>query len=276
MAQSETQQRLVEQHLGLVRAQVAEVIRQTGLPSTIEFEDLVGFGTQGLIEAAQRYQPERGASFATFAYYRIRGAIYDGLRSYGWLNRREYARLREQERLDAYLQSRSDAESSQGVRSLEDDVAALADALDGAATVFVASLEAEQLEREADPGPSPHEQVAQDELATALRNAIAELPPQERAIIEAFYFQDRSLKDAGGDLGVSKSWACRVHAQAIERLRKKLSGYAEDAAAGRKTERGAQASARSAKTVSEPDGVRGPLAGPRGGLRPGRGPAKGG
>ena len=55
-----------------------------------------------------------------------------------------------------------------------------------------------------------------------MRAALRELPAQERAIVEAFYFKDRNLQDAGRDLGVSKSWASRLHAAAIDKLRRRL------------------------------------------------------
>jgi RNA polymerase sigma factor for flagellar operon FliA len=222
MATTEEQRRLVEKHLGLVRVQASDILKTSGLPASIEFDDLVSFGTQGLIEAAQRFEPERGAAFPTFAYYRVRGAIYDGLRSFGWVNRRQYAKLREQERVDAYLQSHSERTGAAGRGSLEDEVAALAEALDGAATVFVTSLEAEGRPEEADGRPGADEVIALGELSETVRAALRELPQQERAIVEAFYFKDRNLQDAGRDLGVSKSWASRLHAAAIDKLRRRL------------------------------------------------------
>jgi RNA polymerase sigma factor FliA len=229
MATTKEQRTLVERHLGLVRAQASDIMKSTGLPASIEFDDLVSFGTQGLIEAAQRFQPERGAVFPTFAYYRVRGAIFDGLRSFGWLNRRDYARLRERERAEAYLQSCSERAASTPPASLEDTVAALADALDGVATVFVTSLEAEQAAEQADLRPGADEAIAAGQLGQAVRDALRDLPDQERAIVEAFYFKDRNLQDAGRDLGISKSWASRVHAAAIDKLRRRL-GPATEAA----------------------------------------------
>jgi RNA polymerase sigma factor for flagellar operon FliA len=222
MATTQEQRRLVDKHLGLVRAQAAEIMQSSGLPASIEFDDLLSFGTQGLIEAAQRFQPERGATFPTFAYYRVRGAIFDGLRTFGWVNRREYARLREQERVDAYLQSHGERAATAAPGTIEDAVAALAEALDGAATVFVTSLEAESGPEEADARPGADDALAFGELSHAVREAIRELPAQERAVVEAFYFKDRNLQDAGRDLGVSKSWASRLHAAAIDKLRVRL------------------------------------------------------
>ncbi|MBI5479208.1 MAG: sigma-70 family RNA polymerase sigma factor [Deltaproteobacteria bacterium] len=232
MATTEEQRRLVEKHLGLVRAQASDIMQSAGLPASIEFDDLVSFGTKGLIEAAQRFQPERGAAFATFAYYRVRGAIFDGLRSFGWVNRREYARLREQERVDAYLQSHSERTAGAGPARLEDQVAARAEALGGAATVFVTSLEAEARPDAADERPGADEVIALGELSETVRAALRELPPQERAIVEAFYFKDRNLQDAGRDLGVSKSWASRLHAAAIDKLRRRLARADEAAPPG--------------------------------------------
>src|SRR5678816_4829945 len=94
-------QRLVDANVPFVRSIAAKVKEQ--LPREIEFDDLVAYGTQGLIEAAERYDPIHGTAFTTFSYYRIRGAIYDGLRGIGWVPRGEYARIRFEERSNAYL-----------------------------------------------------------------------------------------------------------------------------------------------------------------------------
>jgi RNA polymerase sigma factor for flagellar operon FliA len=217
MPVTEDRRRLVEDHLGLVRAQAADIVK--GLPQSIEFDDLVAYGTTGLCEAAERFEPARGLSFSTFAYYRIRGAIYDGLRSSGWLRRREYARVRERERVDAYLQSQADrAAPGDG---LEGEVTGLADALAGVATIFVASLEAEAADPVAD-GPAPGDALELRELGAAVRTAIAGLPEQERRIVEEAYFGGKNLLEAGAGLGISKSWASRVHASAIDHLRQAL------------------------------------------------------
>jgi len=94
------QKRLVEDHIPFVRS-IARKLREQ--VTMVEFDDLVGFGMQGLIEAGQRFDDRHGVAFTTFAYYRVRGAMFDGLRSMGWLPRSEYARLRLEERANAYL-----------------------------------------------------------------------------------------------------------------------------------------------------------------------------
>src|SRR5687768_1326045 len=92
---------LAEQYMPYVRS-IAGKIKKT-VAKEIEFEDLVEYGMIGLLEAADRYDPSHGANFMTFAYYRIRGAIYDGLRGMGWMSRSEYAKARFEERANEFL-----------------------------------------------------------------------------------------------------------------------------------------------------------------------------
>ena len=99
-------QRLVDDNLPFVRGIAAKV--KEGLAKEIEYDDLVAYGTQGLIEAAKRYDPSHGVAFTTFAYYRVRGAMYDGLRGMGWIPRGEYAKHRADERAGTFVQSLSD------------------------------------------------------------------------------------------------------------------------------------------------------------------------
>src|SRR5512135_235016 len=91
------------------RATAAKVKEQ--LPREIEFDDLVSYGTQGLLEAAERFDGKHGASFTTYAYYRVRGAIFDGLRRMGWLSRSEYARARFDERANAWFGNLADRDA---------------------------------------------------------------------------------------------------------------------------------------------------------------------
>ena len=109
MAASEVK-RLVEQHLSLVQAIARKVKKSVG--ASVDVDDLVGYGSKGLVEAADRFDPRHGVAFSTFAYYRIRGAMYDGLRSMGWYSRADYARYRAEERANEYLRSRADREGA--------------------------------------------------------------------------------------------------------------------------------------------------------------------
>jgi RNA polymerase sigma factor for flagellar operon FliA len=217
-------QRLVESHLSFVRSVAAKVKEQ--LPREIEFDDLVAYGTQGLIEAAERYDPAHGTAFTTFSYYRIRGAIFDGLRGMGWVPRGEYARMRFEERSNAYLQNLNDRDTGTAAAdredlSLDDDVRAIADALGGVAAIFVMALDA-LAEEPADGAPRPEQLVEEEQQRRVVREALASLPEKERKLLELYYFEDKSLLDAGTALGLSKSWASRLHARAVTLLKDAL------------------------------------------------------
>src|SRR5215831_15232385 len=113
--------RLVDENLAYVRALAAQIKEQ--LPAEIEYQELVAYGTQGLLEAARRFDPRGGATFSTYAYYRIRGAIFDGLRQMGWLSRGAY-RHRTEDKLASYLAVVSDRESAGKQAGVEVDLEA--------------------------------------------------------------------------------------------------------------------------------------------------------
>ncbi len=223
--------RLIDSSVPLVRSIAAKIKEQ--LPREIEFEDLVAYGMQGLLEAAGRYDPRLGsAQFTTFAYYRIRGAMFDGLRTMGWLPRAEYARLRFEEKADAYVANsverdlgRERTAEEGGGPGLEDEMRSIADALGGIAAVFIASLDARaEAAQDGILSPQPHTEVEERQQRQTIRRALQSLPDKERRLLEMFYFEDKSLAEAGAALGLSKSWSSRLHARAIDLLKAALSG----------------------------------------------------
>ncbi len=216
---------LVEQHLHLVHAIAAKL--RGRLCKTMEPGDLVGYGTQGLVEAAKKYDPKHGVAFGTFAYYRIRGAMFDGMRTMAWYSRSDYARFRAEERENEYLRNAADRDGAE--RAARTPAAAdkgelledIADLLGGVAAVHIASIQA------ADDLADDRFQAADDLAASAeerarVRQALDTLPKKERQLMELYYFADMSLDSAGAKLGLSKSWASRLHARAIGLLREAL------------------------------------------------------
>jgi RNA polymerase sigma factor for flagellar operon FliA len=218
---------LVEQHLSLVQA-IARKVKKT-LGATIDFEDLVGYGSKGLVEAAERFDPRHGVAFTTFAYYRIRGAMYDGLRTMGWYSRADYARYRAEERANEYLQNHADREGAAheaegATKDPAGAAAALASAaqiLSGIATVHITSLEAAATVAD-ESLPPADAQVDTSRLGVRVREAITTLPDRERTLMELYYFAGKNLQEAGAEMGLSKSWACRLHARAVDLLREAL------------------------------------------------------
>jgi RNA polymerase sigma factor for flagellar operon FliA len=226
MAASEVNQ-LVEKHLSLVQA-IARKVKKT-LNASIELDDLVGYGSKGLVEAAERFDARHGVAFTTFAYYRIRGAIYDGLRAMGWYSRADYARYRAEERANEYLRNRADREGAgqaqggtAGANSpTAGEAATLAEVheiLSSVATVHITSLEAASTVPD-ESLPAADVAVDNHRMSHRVRQAVAALPDKERRLMELYYFADKNLEEAGAELGLSKSWACRLHARAVDLLR---------------------------------------------------------
>lgn len=221
--------RLVEQHLSLVQA-IARKVKKT-LNAAIEIDDLVGYGSKGLVEAAERFDARHGVAFTTFAYYRIRGAMYDGLRAMGWYSRADYARYRAEERANEYLRNRADREGAAQVGTASQAGAVKADAestlaevneiLSGIATVHITSLEAASTVPD-ESLPAPDVAVESRRMSRRVREAVAALPDKERRLMELYYFADKNLEEAGAELGLSKSWACRLHARAVDLLRQAM------------------------------------------------------
>jgi RNA polymerase sigma factor for flagellar operon FliA len=219
----------VEDHIPFVRSIARKLREQVPM---VEFDDLVGCGMQGLIEAAQRYDDRHGVAFTTFAYYRVRGAMFDGLRSMGWLPRSEYSKLRLEDRTSSYLNNlaarqashRESAGSTESPQQegLEENVRNISEALRGVATIFVTLLGQKEEQQLQDQRAAPHEQLERHQLAERVRHAMQKLPEKERFLIEMYYFHDQTLEQVGLSMGLSKSWTSRLHARAIALLRDEL------------------------------------------------------
>jgi RNA polymerase sigma factor for flagellar operon FliA len=221
---SEQRARLVERHLDVARK--AACLIHPRVKDHVELDELIALGNAGLAEAANRFDPDKGATFGTYAWYRVQGAIVDGLRKSSNLPRRVWAKLVALRAASDYLEHRAEREvgaAKTGAKPTE-GVEALADvrnALSAIRTMYVTSLEGmrEQGFDMRSDAPSPDEQLHTGRLATRLRAALDTLPDKERALMTKHYWEGKNLLEAGAELGISKSWASRLHAQAVERLR---------------------------------------------------------
>lgn len=215
-------EQLVFAHQGLVRA-IARGIHRS-FPSYIDLDDLIGYGQVGLAQAARDFNAERGIQFSTFAYYRIRGAILDGANQMNWLKRMTRAG-------DAYDRMSgdvlaTDAADSAAGNGVYQSAAWLGDVSKKLAVVFLlgqAGEDSEQrVELEDQVAEAPLQSLLDDELKAMLRKLIDELPADARQLLRATYFEGKTLKDAGEELGISKAWASRLHARSLEQLARGL------------------------------------------------------
>ncbi len=91
----------IEECQGLVRSMAVQIGRK--LPPHVELEDLIEYGQVGLAEAARDFDPGLGSRFSTYAYYRVRGAIYDGLAKVAWFNRSRCQSSRYEQKANKFL-----------------------------------------------------------------------------------------------------------------------------------------------------------------------------
>lgn len=199
---------------------IAGKIKKT-LSKDIEFDDLLGYGMLGLMEAADRFDARFGANFMTFAYYRVRGAIYDGLRGMGWVSRTEYQKFRFEQHANEFLRNVAEQEAVGGsVRKTDDDeVAEIADAVEGLVTIYVTALDAlEGFQIADDTRPSVDQSIEVEQARRLVSEAVEKLPDQERTLLTLYYYKEQSLEEVGKVLGLSKSWTSRLHTRAVEKL----------------------------------------------------------
>jgi RNA polymerase sigma factor for flagellar operon FliA len=182
--------RLVDIHLPLVR-RVASRMVQRARPY-LEPDDLIAIGVEAVLRAADRYDPDRGVSFSTFAYLRVRGAMMEGIGAVGPLSR-------------GAVRKRRGRPEPQGRLSV---------------------LRFDERHSYGGSRRAVHEQVLfriqAARVAPHLARALDSLDERDRNIIERHYFGGDSLCEIGSAMGHSRSWASRIHTDAIGRLRDAL------------------------------------------------------
>lgn len=207
--------------LALVETIAAHVLRSVG--RSIEFDDLVGAGREGLLDAARRFDPTRGVPFGAYANLRVRGAILDGVRQLSLLPRRAYERIAALEA--AVLISEGEAEQTFVAGASVDPNAArraLEEHLSSIAVAAAIGIASETRGDATDGEDSPEEALARAELIQMVRGAVAELDAIEGQIVRRHYLEGENIDDIARDLDMSKSWASRLHTRAIGRLTKRL------------------------------------------------------
>jgi RNA polymerase sigma factor for flagellar operon FliA len=210
----------VREHEPLVR-KIATRLRadmELGLP----LEDLVAWGFHGLIEARARFEADRGVQFSTFAYYRIRGSMIDGVRKMAYLPRRLHHMRRVAEAADFVAEATAEARAGASEAQLADTEATLG-AIDDVLGKITAAFVIDALgQSEEAPRPDAESTLIAGEDQQRVRAALATLPEREAIVIQRFYFEEKVLDDVAAELGVSRSWASRIHTRALGLLRDAL------------------------------------------------------
>lgn len=206
------------------------------LPSHVDLEDLHNTGVIGLMDAVDKYDPNKDCKFKTYAEFRIRGAILDQLRSLDWVPRSIRQKSRQLEH--AYQQ----VEQQLGRPAREEEIAdmlgmslsefhTLVHQTRGVSMVNLDDVRGGHGDSD-HPLPSaniedpnsqdPFAQLKARELTQSLAAGIEALPDKERLVISLYYYEDLNLKEIGNILGITESRVCQIHSKAVSRLRSRL------------------------------------------------------
>jgi RNA polymerase sigma factor for flagellar operon FliA len=205
------------------------------VPSSVEMDDLVGWGVLGLLDAVEKYDHTQNIKFTTYASIRIRGAIIDQIRSLDWAPRSLRAMARRVgEARERLRQSRG---SEPSYDQIADEIGATAEQVEGTMAQLYSvqmmslddylpdedSTETRKAEVTSDRSVRTPDQVAQErERVDRIVEAILKLPEQQQKVLHLYYYEELTLKEVGMVLEVSESRVCQVHSAAMKALRKAI------------------------------------------------------
>ncbi len=208
------------------------------LPSNIELDDLISSGVIGLMDAIEKYDPTRDNKFKTYAEFRVRGAILDELRAQDWVPRSVRDKAKLLDRTYAAL------EQGLGRAATDEEVAAelkmsmeeFYDLVNQVRPVSLLSIDDANTFSNVDKKSilnlleaarlnNPFNQLNLKKVKEVVAGAIEELPEKQRLVLSLYYYEDLNLKEIGRVLDVTESRVSQLHAQAVTRLRAKLSSF---------------------------------------------------
>ncbi|MBI3893511.1 MAG: FliA/WhiG family RNA polymerase sigma factor [Candidatus Wallbacteria bacterium] len=205
------------------------------LPSNVEYDDLVGYGVFGLIDAIDKYDPDRQIKFKTYAKTRIRGAILDELRMLDWTPRSVRQKSKTLERAIDELEAKLGREATDGelCQHLKVEMSELHRMFDESRVGMMSSLDEGDPEGDGNVSRldfiedkaniTPQRNAEKVELARILAQELTTLSDRERLVLSLYYFEELTSKEIGRILGVSDSRVSQLHTKAIMRLRNRLS-----------------------------------------------------
>ena len=207
-----------------------------GMPGNIEFDDLVGFGQFGLLDAINKYDPEKNVKFKTYAVTRIRGSMIDELRVLDWVPRSVRQKAREIEDAIVQVESRlgrpaSDAEIADAMGISEEEFQQTVMRVSGTSVlslddVWYSGDDSDHVSIgdsiESPSSFNPDVIVEREEIRRVIIESIKELPKKEKMVLVLYYHEDLTFKEIGQVLNVSESRISQLHTKANMRLRAKL------------------------------------------------------
>lgn len=237
----ELRQRLIEENLPLVYSQAAKLAKT--LPRSIRLDDLIQWGSIGLIDAVGKFDPSRGFAFSTYGVMRIHGSMLDGLQTLEWLPKARITRLRDLGRAQDALEAEgADGTVAQIAERMGTTPAEVHELLQARATKAVSSLDIHFDAPEGeDDGFAAHswQSVIGDqepsaelaEISSRVVAALRQLDEQEALIIERIYCDGMTLKDLALEPGRAPGTVTSLHDTTLARIRETLALFGPSEAA---------------------------------------------
>ena len=219
----------------------------TRLPASVDYDDLVSAGLIGLMQALERFKPEKGYKFKTYAEFRIRGAMIDELRTQDWCPKGMRQKAKQFERVCEKLRSKkgrqaTDKELAQALQltkpkyeQLVRDVNTL-EQMNLASYIRVGADEDRtqttiELVADTSQHVNPFEEANRHDVRDQIEHALRHLPETERQVLSLYYFEELNLKEIGKRLSLSESRVCQLHAKAISQMKASFAEGQEEVAA---------------------------------------------
>ena len=211
------------------------------LPANIELDDLISSGVIGLMDAIEKYDPTRDNKFKTYAEFRIRGSILDELRAQDWVPRsvRDKSKMLDRALIELEAQLGRNATDEEIASRLGVSMDDFHDLLNQVKPVSLLSIDDSATFSNVDKKSilnllescklsNPFNQLNMKSVKEIVATAIEDLPERQRLVLSLYYYEDLNLKEIGRVLRVTESRVSQLHAQAIARLRAKLTQYFEE------------------------------------------------
>ena len=209
-----------------------------GMPSSVEFDDLVGYGIFGLLDAIEKYDSAKKVKFSTYAVSRIRGAIFDELRSIDWVPRSIRQKAREIEETIANIEGRlgrsaTNEEIAESMNMNLEDYNQLLLKVSSTTLLSLAdtrykSDDSDRLSLgdsiEAPSSMNPDVLAEKEEVKKIIVEAIYKLPEREKQVLIMYYYENMTLREIGEVLNVTESRVSQIHTSASIKLKSKLNG----------------------------------------------------
>ena len=218
---------IIVQYIYLTKYVIGRI--KSNLPPSFATEDITSFGVEGLIDAVEKFSPDKGAHFETYAIMRIRGTIIDKIRSQDWMPRSTRKKIKDiKQAAETLKQKLGRAATNEEIAEYlgidkEKVVSTLAEDTSVGSLYDKKYSDAEGVELidtiEDTNSVNPLEKLEEKDVKNELQAALKKLPERERMVMVLYYHENMTLKAIGESIEVSESRVCQIHAQAIMKLR---------------------------------------------------------